>query len=266
MMKKMMEAIGINDEVAALYQRILEDGATTGGELARVTGLARATVYDALGKLVDHGLVKQSLYRGVKRYAPEPAEHLSRLLEQKIAHLTKAKTDFETILPLLEARRAQHFIAPRLQLFEGPDAIKNLLNDMLLFRDIETRSFWPISTSIEALSAEFFERHNRQRIENNISVKAIWPQNRIVDLKTHPYLGFGKAHLRQIRIAPLEMDFAMGYWIYGARVVFLSSKAESVGFIIESREMADRRFPMPARSCSTIITAGSIAPNAASTS
>ncbi len=239
MIEKLSSLLGLPSEAVALYERILIDGAATGGELARVSGLARATTYDLLGRLVDQGLVKQSLFRGVKRYTAEPAHVLSTILDKKIAELQQAKQNVELLIPLLEAKRAQHFVAPRFQLFEGPDAIQNLLNDMLLFRDIDTRSFWPISASMDALSADFFKRHNRQRIENNISVKAIWPQDRMVDTTVHPYLGSGPMHRRQIRIAPLEMDFAMGYWIYGSRIAFLSSKSESVGFIIESREMVD---------------------------
>ena len=47
------------------------------------------------------------------------------------------------------------------------------------------------------------------------------------------------AHLRRIRIAPLEIDFEMGYWIYASKVAFLSSLKESIGFIIESRELVE---------------------------
>lgn len=238
MIDEILEMMGFRPDAASLYRHVLENGATTGGELARVTGMARATVYDALDKLTDQGLVKQSLYRGIKRYVAEPPSVLSQALTQQIDHLEQTRAGFEKILPMLEKRHAEHFVAPKFQLFEGPDAIRNLLNDMLLFRDLETRSFWPIKTTVETLSPAFFKDHNRRRIDNNLSVKAIWPQDRMIDTKKYPYLGSGKDHLRQIRIAPLEMDFAMGYWIYGTRIAFLSSKNEAVGFIIDSREMA----------------------------
>lgn len=239
MLDKILDSLDLNTEAVALYKRLLEGGGTTAGQLARLTGMARATVYDQLGKLADKGLIKQSQHRGVKNYSAAPVKNISKLFDHKIRDLTQTKSEFDKILPLLENTIAKHFIPPRFQLFEGPEAIKNILNDILLYQDIETRSFWPISTSIETLSAAFFKQHNKQRIENNVSIKAVWPQKRIVSTKQHPYLGSGKEHLRQIRIAPLEIDFEMGYWIYGGKVAFLSSQKESIGFIIESRELVE---------------------------
>ena len=236
---KILIELGLGDESIALYDRLLHSGATSAGQLAKVTGMARATVYDHLGRLADKGLVRQSYYRGVKNYSAEPVKKISKLLEQKMQQLHQTQAEFEKILPLLESKIGKHFIPPRFQLFEGPEAIKNILNDILLYPNIETLSFWPISTSIETLSGDFFKEHNKRRIENNTSVKAIWPQKRMISVKQHPYLGSGDAHLRRIRIAPLEIDFEMGYWIYASKVAFLSSLKESIGFIIESRELVE---------------------------
>ncbi|MCH2228689.1 MAG: hypothetical protein MK033_13040 [Candidatus Caenarcaniphilales bacterium] len=69
-------------------------------------------------------------------------------------------------------------------------------------------------------------------------MRAIWPKLKKVNFKTHPYLGHGKDFLREIRIAPNNIDFSMGYWIYNNKVSFISSRKESFGFIIESTELA----------------------------
>jgi isopropylmalate/homocitrate/citramalate synthase len=59
-----------------------------------------------------------------------------------------------------------------------------------------------------------------------------------VEIKNHPYFGSGKEFKREIKIAPKEIDFTMGYWIYGNKTVFISSQKESFGFILESVEFA----------------------------
>jgi len=92
---------------------------------------------------------------------------------------------------------------------------------------------------IGILGEEFFKKHNKERIAQNIYTRAIWPQNQRVNIQTHSYLGIGDAFLREIRIAPKEIGFEMGYWIYENKVAFVSSKKESFGFIIESRELAE---------------------------
>ena len=47
----------------------------------------------------------------------------------------------------------------------------------------------------------------------------------------------GEEFLREIRVAPKEMDFSMGYWVYGRKAAFISSRAESFGYVIESEEL-----------------------------
>ena len=75
--------------------------------------------------------------------------------------------------------------------------------------------------------------------ENNLYTRAIWPINQKIDIKKHPYLGVGEDFKREIRIAPKGVDFSMGYWIYKNKVAFISSRKESFGFIIESKELVD---------------------------
>ncbi len=52
-------------------------------------------------------------------------------------------------------------------------------------------------------------------------------------------MGAGGDFLREIRIAPKQIDFSMGYWIYGNKVSFVSSQKSNFGFIIENQEFAD---------------------------
>jgi sugar-specific transcriptional regulator TrmB len=238
MLDQTLKQLGLGHDAIKLYQQLISSGHMTAGQLARLTGLARATVYDHLDRLSEQSLVTQTLYRGVKNFSAEPLQKITHLMMQKIETLEASKKEFEKALPNL-IKQQQPFIVPRFQLFDGPLEIQNILNDILLYPNSETRSFWPISSSINALSADYLKKHNEKRIENNIRIKAIWPAKRRVSIEKYSFLGSGKAHLRQIRIAPLDIDFEMGYWIYGTKVAFLSSAKESIGFIVESREMVD---------------------------
>ncbi len=52
-------------------------------------------------------------------------------------------------------------------------------------------------------------------------------------------MGGGPLFKRHIRLAPKEVDFTMGYWIYANKVAMLSSSKERIGLIIESAEMIE---------------------------
>ncbi len=130
-------------------------------------------------------------------------------------------------------------LTPKFQLFEGKENVKNVIKDTLLYRNIETESYWPIRTMLDILGVDFFRYFNKERLKKNIYLRAIWPENQKVDIRKHPYLGVGEDFLREIRLAPKNIDFEMGYWIYGNKVSFISSRKESFGFIIESAEFAE---------------------------
>ena len=101
-----------------------------------------------------------------------------------IRELEKSKFSIEKIYS--EVVKEGATISPKFQLFEGKEGMKLVLKDMLLYRDIETKSYWPIKAMLEILSEDFFKTLNKERIQRHLITRAIWPQNQIVDIKKHP--------------------------------------------------------------------------------
>jgi hypothetical protein len=117
--------------------------------------------------------------------------------------------------------------------------MRNLAKDFLLYQNTETQSYWPIKAMIEVLGEDFFREFNISRIKRNIWVNAIWPEKQKIDMKKYPFMGAGEEFLREVRIAPVHIDFSLGYWIYENKVAFISSKKSNFGFIIENKEFTD---------------------------
>ncbi len=239
MLEKILIALGLSDDERKIYLHILNSGATSAGELARKLGMARPTLYDLLRKLSGKGVVAQSMRRGVRSYHAEAPHKLDQMLGKRIKELQERQKQLQTMLPLLEARRSKQFLTPRFQFFDGPEGVKNVVMDMLLYHDITTYSFWSIKSAMGLLGADFFRFHNIERIRSRIAVRAIWPNNQAVNIRRYPFLGGGEGFHREIRIAPPDADTSMGYWIYANKVAFLSSTSECYGFIVESSECAD---------------------------
>lgn len=238
MIEKTLEALDISPDESRTYLALLESGPSAAGKLAKKMGTPRPSVYGFLKRLIDKGAVTQTIKGGVTQFVAAKPESITRLFREKMEALEASRAKFETMIPALEKKIARDFMSPRFEFFEGREGVQNVLKDLLLYSGIETYAFWPIKEMIDILSPEFFHYHNKVRIQNRISVKALWPRKHIVDIKTHPYLGVGKDHLRELRISPDSVEFSMGYWIYKDKIAFLSSSRESFGFIIESREMA----------------------------
>jgi predicted transcriptional regulator len=237
MIEDIFRDLNFKEEEVKVYLSLLDKGASNAGDLAKQMGMKRPSVYVYLENLVQGGLVTQSIRNGVKIFLPESGERIRDLYKRKIDHLQRKQESLDEIIPILEKRAGSSFMRPRIQFFEGRSGMEAALQDILSFSGIASRTFWSARAAIEATSSDFFWWHNKERIRKNIHLKAAWPSNQVVDVKCYPFIGAGGAFLREIRIAPPGIESSLGYWIYGNRVLFASSQAESYSFIIESAEL-----------------------------
>lgn len=240
MLDTLLKDLGLREQEARIYQLLLEDGPMLAGHMSKRLGVPRASLYGFLAQLVKGGFISQALTSsGVKTFDAEPMSKLLLILDQQMDQMKNRRRDVETFLSSAQGEKAGRRARPRFQLFEGADGVRNILKDLLLYRNMESQAFWPAKIMTDTLSPELFAHFNQERIKNNFWIRAIWPTDQAPDLCITPFLGTGKAFKREIRVAPKEVSFSMGYWIYGDRVAFVSSYKEAVGFIIESHELAE---------------------------
>jgi sugar-specific transcriptional regulator TrmB len=238
MYDSIFKALDVTSEESRLYIAMLSAGQVTAGNLAKQTGLPRPSIYTILKRLIVKGLVFESRKDSKKVFIPLHPDKIVHLFNERKRALDASEEDLKRSLHDLRSLLGDAYFSPKLEIFESRAGLESVLKDMLLYRDICTEALWPIQSMLDTLSPEFFDKHNRERIRRNIFTRAIWPENQVVNFKQHPYLGSGEAFKREIRIAPENIDFSMGYWIYGNKIAFLSSRQESIGFIIESAELA----------------------------
>ena len=199
-------------------------------------GKAEARVYMTL---VENGLIQQSRKFDKKIWRAKSFKTIGNLIQEKINDLSKTSKFFSSLLPALEKQHISDFTIPVLTHFEGVEGMKQLFRDMLLYSDIDTIAFWSMKDAINFLGQEFIEYVSEERVNNRISVRAIWPKGKEVNVKKIPLLKPGKEFLREIRVAPEKLTTSMGYWVYKNKISFISSKKESFGFIVESAELAN---------------------------
>ncbi len=236
-MEKILKTLGLKDDEVKAFIFLLENGEMTAGNLAKKTGLSRPSLYGFLKKMQHTGLVVESQKNGIKTFFAGNEEKIDSILKEQISELENSRDRVKDAFSSLRTEGAS--VNPKFQLFEGKQGLQQVLKDMLLYRNIETKAYWPIKAMVDILGQDFFRYHNKERVKQNIYTQAIWPEKQKVNIKSHPYLGVGEKFLREIRIAPKSISFSMGYWIYGNKVAFISSQKESFGFIIESKELVD---------------------------
>jgi len=239
MLQEIFQAIGLKEEETRVYLALIEVGPSTAGALIKKLGVPRASLYGYLERLQDAGCVRQSSRNNVKLFIAEAGEKLDFIYKRRIEELEIKRKSLQTFLPELQKRAGLSLMSPKMTTFEGTQGLQSALEDVLLYPDTQTYVMWPIKASLEAVTADFLYWHNKERIKRNISIEVVWPRKQLIDFKRYPFLGGTAEFLREIRQAPDAVDFTMGYWIYGDKIVFTSSRAESFGFTIESRELVN---------------------------
>jgi sugar-specific transcriptional regulator TrmB len=236
-MEKALSRLGLKDQEIKVFLFLLENGEQTAGNLAKKTGLSRPSLYGFVHKLQKIGIVTESQKNGIKTFIACSKEVVTAALDEQINEMEKGKSDIEKMFEQIKSGGIT--ANPKFQLFEGKIGLQNMLKDVLLYRDIQTMSYWPIKSILDAVSPEYFRYQTTERMKRGIYVRAIWPENQAVDIKKFPFMGGGGKFLRETRLAPKEIAFRMGYWIYANKVAFISSSKEAFGFIVESKEFVE---------------------------
>ncbi|MCU0680260.1 MAG: hypothetical protein MUF50_03095 [Planctomycetes bacterium] len=237
MLKDIFEKFQLQAVHADIYSILLESGPLSAGNIIKRLNMPRSTVYGLLNDLKNKNLLLQSEKNDIKIWQAVSPEKINEVLGEEINNLENTKMDFSEILPLLLSKQNHNFISPKFSYFEGAEGLRNAMKDVLLYRDLVTEAFWPMSDMLDVLGPDFLAGYNIKRIRQNIALKVIWPEDKKVNVSKNQFLGTGKELLRELRIADHKLNCSMGYWIYGNKVLFISSRKESFAFIVESLEL-----------------------------
>ncbi|MFZ2193577.1 MAG: helix-turn-helix domain-containing protein [Candidatus Moraniibacteriota bacterium] len=237
MLYRIFDKFGLKKEHSDIYLALLDSGISPTGNLAKRLNMPRSTLYGLLENLAQHGLVSQSEKNKVKMWQAVAPETIKTIINEKINTLESTRTDFESVLESLKSSQKTDFISPKFHYFEGIEELKTMLKDVLLYNDLETELCWPVKDVMKVVGEEFLHELNKKRIRSNIYIKVVWPLDKSENIEKNIFLAPGKEVKREVRIAPAGVEFSMGYWAYGNKVMFMSSKAENFGFIVESKEL-----------------------------
>lgn len=236
MVEKILKELGFADTSIKIYTQLLENGQCSARQLAENSNMPRATVYDQLKILINSGLIIEKEEGTKKLFVADDIKNLQNLLKSKVENLKKDENLIKELIPSLNLKTKT--LEPKIKFYSGVEGVKQVLKDLMWSENIETYTMWPISEMVKILGKEYFENLNRRRIRQKISIKGIWPRDKKVDFKNYPFLGVGGGYLRELRLAPVGMTWPMGYWMYGDKVAFVSSKKECFGFVINSSDFA----------------------------
>jgi sugar-specific transcriptional regulator TrmB len=225
--EQLLARIGIVGNLYKVYRAAIELGDVPVSAVIERTALPKATVYDALSRLEQEGLIADWGNRGKRRVvAYDPAI----LLEQ----LEARRQMLGSILPQLRSLYNAAKGKPGIQFYEGLEGVEKALWDSLTATSGVMYCTFAMAEIIEVPGLERMAAYQRERLAQGIDMKVvrsrghdrqdIWPCSR--------------AERRELRFSPNGIDLGMTMLVYDNRVAIASSKKESYGLIIESEEFS----------------------------
>ncbi|MFH1211729.1 MAG: helix-turn-helix domain-containing protein [Candidatus Woesearchaeota archaeon] len=123
-----LKQIGLNEKESSVYIELLQAGDSLVSELSEKTKINRSLLYTILTDLANKGIVTYIIKNNVRYYrAAEPNKILSMLKEKEKI--------FESILPELIELHKPRTKKPIIEILEGKEGIKTILNDLLRLKE-----------------------------------------------------------------------------------------------------------------------------------
>jgi sugar-specific transcriptional regulator TrmB len=233
--RKYLLELGLSDSEVTVYLAMMA-GARTARDLIKITRMKRPTVYYALGCLEKRGLISKTGQEGDKRFFLEPLKKLIAIAKEKSLEMSKLQENIEKIIPSLESASLPINQKPVVAFFEGVDAVKNTIMEMLYCKSKKINSIAPKQNFFQQHGIEFVELFIEERARRGIKTKNLWDTSVDKKLIKQYYEG-----LSEVRILPeiMKEKFSTTIFLYDNKTLYISSIKNSYCVLITSKEHHD---------------------------
>lgn len=214
-----LEEIGLNRNESKVYFASLELGLAKVNEISKKAGIIRETTYGIINSLVQKGLMSSVLKSGVRYFESAEPKKLKSIIEERLTVVKK-------IIPDLEEARKAEVVRPKIELYEGKEGLKTVMEDLLMAKD----EILTIASNkhLKKIFEFYFPQFVKRRVELGIKTKLLTDDKVLTK------------ELIEFKFLPVEYKFKTATWIYDNKVAMLSlSQKEPVGVIIKDTEIAN---------------------------
>ncbi|OGH65241.1 MAG: hypothetical protein A2821_03680 [Candidatus Magasanikbacteria bacterium RIFCSPHIGHO2_01_FULL_41_23] len=128
MYSKIFEELGLTKNEAKLYETLLSTGDISVSQLSVKADIHRRSIYDALNRLTQKGLVSPIFQKGENRYQ---AVHPDKLLEV----VKERENKLNLILPDLRKNYNKTLAEEAAYIYKGPEGFKNYVREVMRIRE-----------------------------------------------------------------------------------------------------------------------------------
>lgn len=231
MLEKDLQGIGLNDKEARVYLAALELGQSTVQEIAKKSGVNRATAYFVIDGLMKSGLMS-SFHKDKKQYfSSADPDRLIELLEQEKFLIEKRESGLKKLLPQLQSINNKIKDRPVVKYYEGKEGIKTMVEEVSKPVKNIVRMAYSRDAILKNFSSEELDIWSNKRKKNDTQIQVIY---------TYKEGEMGKSNNAERRRVPLDkFPIKSDIAIYDDKIRLASFEGRMIGIIIEDKELAD---------------------------
>ena len=167
--------VGLTGTEAKIYLMLIDITKAQAGVLARKTGIHRRSVYDALDRLIEKGLVSYIVENGNRFYIAEDPKRIQELIDAK-------KEEIYSILPQMTAKFLEHKDKQETLFYRGKDGLKSVFEDQL--RKGEDVYVIGGHSSTRDIMKFYWPHYQSKRVANKQKLHLLFACDKKVDLKS----------------------------------------------------------------------------------
>ncbi len=215
-----LQHIGLTNTEAKIYLELLEQGKAQAGVLARKTGIHRRSIYDALDRLIEKGLVSYIVENDKRFYLPTNPRRVQEMIEDQ-------KKAISNIMPQLLARFEEQKEKQETIFYRGKEGVKTIFEDQI--SDGKDVYILGASHHAKELLRFYIPHYTNKRIRKKIRLHALYA---------------GVRHdtpvpLASVRYLPESFASPVSTNIYGNKVAIILWLYDPVAIVIKQKEVAD---------------------------
>jgi len=221
--EKFLQDAGLTTIEAKVYLTILELGAALAGVIARKSGIHRRSVYDAIDRLIEKGLVSYIVKNNRRHYEATNPKRLLEIVKEK-------QEKIESLLPKLQEKFEASKEKQETLFFRSRDGLKAVFQDHL---ESGAKEILVIAASDfrDVVSEFFFKKYDAERKKKKIKQKIIY---NIKKRKEKP-----KIPLCEVRYLRQDYDSPLSMAVYADRVAMVLWARTPYAILIRDKEIAD---------------------------
>lgn len=217
---------GLTPKQARVYIASLQLGVASVQAIAAAAKTERTNAYDAIEALISKGLMSASSVGKKRLYAAEAPAILKRLLEEKQSQLTSLLPELDSLYNVSENK-------PRIRYYPGLEGYKTVYDDTLTCRAKLLYGIYSVKDITDVLGVDYVNEIVERRVRAGITLRIVRSHEK--EMGIYPS---NLAELREVKLAPEGMIFPIVTFVYDNKVIYLSSKKETFGLIMESADLA----------------------------